>query len=876
MVNPNSDDITGNKSVSSVSSSSSSSSTDQDITDDEPPLLKYTRIDKKLPATFFNRDAISAVLFNDNFFAFGTHSGVLHLTDISLNPLNTFKCHKSSIMAITADANNNKYFATASIDGTVVIGNYTDPLNSSTSYDFKRPLNSVVLDRDFEKTKTFASGGMAGELILSQRNWLGNRIDISLNKNNNNKGPILAIFNINDVLVWMNDDGITFYDVYCKTVLLNIEFPYNGKVRPDLFRPHMHVSDSDRIIISWCDHVWFLKISITPTSSNSPSHSFASALSFKNNNSNESTNIGSLLSSAASSLRATSDKKVELEHHYVLNVIVAGISSFKDDQLLVLGFENSDKTTAITSTPPELKVIDILTGEEIHSDEIVLKNYEKSSINDYHLAKHIDNSIPEYFLINSSDAIRVEELTLNDHYDWYIENEDYMKAWEIGKYALEKKERFEIGIKHIEILIKSKEWSTAYSDTDKILTDTYMSSDDDDFNKIVLGKWGDYIITFIKNNEVIEIIDYVPITPVLRSEVYDRILRSLLERKDLIGFSNCIRNWPISVYNIKGIEDSLEELITCNDEHNRLYRKEIIYLYLQEQKYSKAFPHMLEIKDTNALDILLNNDILSQFMDDIVNIVLLPFPNGIDDLEKLPIGEIEFALTKPIEVLISNRYTLFPKKVINLFSSPNQLRIVTFLYLKVLTKIEPTMAGPFETDVVELFLLYNKDGLLQFLKEKSNYNIEKAIEYCLQSKNSYKELIYLWGKIGETKKALSLIIDKLNDPKIAIEFVKNWGDSDLWEFMIGYSMDKPKFIKALLDSPDEFGKTYVEVIKGLPIDMEVDDLSTTIDNIMKENSLTRTVSENVYKIIDDETNIYATEYLKLSTKGKLLGNTNNQ
>ena len=47
------------------------------------------------------------------------------------------------------------------------------------------------------------------------------------------------------------------------------------------------------------------------------------------------------------------------------------------------------------------------------------------------------------------------------------------------------------------------------------------------------------------------------------------------------------------------------------------------------------------------------------------------------------------------------------------------------------------------------------------------------------------------GRMGNTKQALSLITNELRDVDKAIEFCKEHDDSELWEDLINYSMDKP-------------------------------------------------------------------------------------
>ena len=47
------------------------------------------------------------------------------------------------------------------------------------------------------------------------------------------------------------------------------------------------------------------------------------------------------------------------------------------------------------------------------------------------------------------------------------------------------------------------------------------------------------------------------------------------------------------------------------------------------------------------------------------------------------------------------------------------------------------------------------------------------------------------GRMGNTKQALSLITNELGNVDKAIEFCKEHDDSELWEDLINYSMDKP-------------------------------------------------------------------------------------
>lgn len=60
-------------------------------------------------------------------------------------------------------------------------------------------------------------------------------------------------------------------------------------------------------------------------------------------------------------------------------------------------------------------------------------------------------------------------------------------------------------------------------------------------------------------------------------------------------------------------------------------------------------------------------------------------------------------------------------------------------------------------------------------------------------------MVYLFGRMGNTKDALAIIIHKLDDIQMAIDFCKEHNDMDLWNDLINQSLDKPKIMTKLLD-----------------------------------------------------------------------------
>lgn len=821
-----------------TSSGSEDNYDDDDDDDDgkEPPLLTFSRM-TQIPKTFFQRDSISACLFSDSLFAFATHSGLLHLTRPDFTTIRTFKCHRSSILSVTTDG---YYFATGSIDGTVVIGSIEDPQDIS-GFDFKRPIHAVILDKNYTSTKTFISGGMAGEVILTQRNWLGNRTDTILEKNN---GSIVGIYTIDDVVFWMNDTGITFYSTASKAKLLNIPFPPDEQNRPDLYWPKVTFPETDRIIICWGSHIWQVKISIlkNPEASN---------------------NLGSLLSTAASSLRGVPDRKVELEHHVRLNCLVAGAAAFKDDQYLCLAIRQSSSGKLDT---PELKIIDILNGEELHTYQVISKSFQNMSLNDYHLGVHIGDGKSEYYLLSSTDAIITKELSLVDRFNWYVDKKLYVKAWEIGNYAVSPMDRLVVGLKYIDLLFSENSWTDASGAIATIFEETPEESEE--LSNFKISKWGMYILAFIKHDKTDEVVDTIPTSPVLDYNVYTTVLTWYLKKSRYTELLHLLSTWSHFLYDTVLITDQIEDALQIKD--TPILRRCLVVIYLASEQYLAAVRQQLILRDAAALDVLLEHNLLSNFVSELKDIVLLPFEGPIDRLNIMKLSQIKNIFQKSIALLVDNRHSIPIEKLIEELSG--SLQVLLFLFLQECMKIEPLMMAPYEDNMLELYLIYDKPGLLGFLKTKSNYNIDKAIKFCQEENNLHNELIFLWSKIGENRKALSLIIDRLDDPKLAFQFVKDSLDNELWNFLINYSLDRPKFIKAILDSSELFEDEIATVVDKIPDNIEVEGLKKSLEDIATNNELKLGVVSSIFKIVDDETKEMVAEFLIIRKKGKIFHN----
>jgi vacuolar protein sorting-associated protein 41 len=124
------------------------------------------------------------------------------------------------------------------------------------------------------------------------------------------------------------------------------------------------------------------------------------------------------------------------------------------------------------------------------------------------------------------------------------------------------------------------------------------------------------------------------------------------------------------------------------------------------------------------------------------------------------------------------------------------------------------------------------------------------VQEC-EEHNYIPELVYLYSKTGQMKRALYLIIDRLGDVSRAIAFAKEQDDPDLWEDLLRYSMDKPRFIRGLLE---EVGTAInpITLVRRIPEGLEIEGLREGLKHIMKEHELQYIISSGVARVLRSE------------------------
>ena len=802
---------------------------DDDEDDTEPPKLKYSRM-TQLPPNFFTKDPVSACTFLDDYFIFATHSGIIHICNATdFSPIRTFKAHRASVLSVYTDGT---YFALASMDGTVVIGSLADA-EDIIAYNFNRPVHFVVLLENYASKRSFISGGMSGEIIFSTKGWLGKKADYVYSKGSG--GPIVGLYKVgDDLIVWMNDDGIHLFQISTRKIIKKVEKPEDAP-RGDLYWPRMILEDPDRLVVAWGNYIWSLKISVKPKDDLETGEGSVLPVS--------SSGMSRILPSSASlSFRSVHEKKIEVEHIFKLEDLVCGIASFKDDLWMVLIYkpptivESNNESTRKKFHNPEIQLINSMTGEVEFEQELGLKDVTNLGLNDFRLGYHVE-TIPKYFIVSAKEGVIAEEFQLNDRLEWYLEKENYFKAWELGQHLVTPQKRLSFGIQYVDSLVRDDEWIRAAEFLIELLPPLNqtisvgdnesgeltvegnlqeLDQQEDQTNSSEKGKeelkewvdnWETWCRIFISSNHVEELTQVIPVTTLISKDIYDDILKYWIENSnDGSKLKSLISAWSIDVYNVENIQKILEQKVIENNTSSRLlllllllFEPCLIELYNKTNQQASAVPYLVKLKDENIIMYLDQNHLLLNFISEIPKFIELQV-GGEDNLHKLPIQQLQDELMQTMDILIEHRMEISPHQLVPLFRQAN-LAILNYFYLFRLQSVDVTMVQDFGNELVELYANFNRLQLLPFLTHNDNYDVDLAIETC-QLREYFSELVYLFGKIGENKRAINLVIHKLDDAKLAIEFATRLKDQDTWDIVIDESMTRPHFIRQLIELSD--------------------------------------------------------------------------
>ncbi|KAK7061202.1 vacuolar assembling protein [Favolaschia claudopus] len=832
---------------------------DEEEEEDEEPALKYERIGGALP-DLLKKDSASALCIAKSLMAMGTHGGMLHILDLAGHRVKSYKPHMASIVDISMDE-TAEYVATASIDGQVVIQSQSE----SYAFDLKRPMRTIALEPHFAKraTRAFVCGGMAGNLVMHEKGWLGHKETIL----HQGEGPIWQTRWRGHLIAWANDLGVKIYDTVSQTRITFIDRPPDSP-RADLFKCTLHWQDDSTLLIAWADHIKVARIRARP----------------RNNTSPATANLPPLLAEITLVLKVdcmiaglvphpmapTPSDTTKSLTCFLLLAYTPPDTSFLDEMT-----EDRAKQARKAAERPELRIISP-AGAELAADAISLTNFQSWGCNDYVLAGVGNGDVTGgddgrcYVVLSPRDIVVVKRRDRRDHIAWLVERKRYeealaeverLEADDGGRgHGQDEVSAVEIGQRYIQHLVNDGEFVNAARLTPKVCGHD-------------VKRWEKWIFLFQQQKQLQAIIPYVPTdAPQLDHLVYEMILAYFLahDRRSLL---QTIKEWPKDIYDISAVIVAVLADLDRSASSSNLAASApapsdtvvlmecLAELYIANRQHGKALTYFLRLRRPAVFDLIRDYNLFTDVQDQAL--LLVEFDHEL--MEKRRQDGQAAEKSQAIALLVDHIHSIPVGRVVQqLQSRPYFL----FLYLDALMDKEPHMVSPFADMQIKLYAEFATGRLIDFLRASNDYNLENAYKVC-DERGLVPEMVFLLGRMGNNKQALTLIIERLGDVNRAIDFAKEQNDDDLWEDLLKYSETRPTFIRGLLENVGA-EISPLRLIRRIKNGLEIPGLQEALVKILQDFHLQISLLEGCQTILNGDSSDFARKLQRDQTGGFFL------
>uniref|UniRef100_A0A7N2KMA0 Vacuolar protein sorting-associated protein 41 homolog n=1 Tax=Quercus lobata TaxID=97700 RepID=A0A7N2KMA0_QUELO len=368
-----------------------------------------------------------------------------------------------------------------------------------------------------------------------------------------------------------------------------------------------------------------------------------------------------------------------------------------------------------------------------------------------------------------------------------------------------------VGSRYLDHLIVERKYAEAASLCPKLLRGSASA-------------WERWVFHFAHLRQLPVLVPYMPTdNPRLRDTAYEVALVALATNssfhKELLS---TVKSWPHVIYSALPVISAIEPQLNTSSMTDAL-KEALAELYVIDGQYEKAFSIYADLMKPVVFDFIEKHNLQDAIQEKVVQLMMIDCKHA-------------------VPLLIQNKDVITPSDVVSqLLNSSNKCdnRYFLHLYLHSLFEVNPHSGKDFHDMQVELYADYDPKMLLTFLRSSQHYTLEKAYETCIR-RDLLREQVFILGRMGNSRQALAVIINKLGDIEEAVEFVTMQHDDDLWEELIKQCLNKPEMVGVLLEhTVGNLDPLYIVnmVPNGLEIPWLRDRLVKIITDYRTETSL---------------------------------------
>lgn len=533
------------------------------------------------------------------------------------------------------------------------------------------------------------------------------------------------------------------------------------------------------------------------------------------------------------------------------NLTACGIAPF-ENRLLIMCTNKSFLCPAIGSAVSaddnkqiKIKMVEPLNADmfnDTFSDDILTpKEFLKTVTNSRDIGMVFLPGENFYFIFCPKDLILAKRREEDDHITWLMERGKFSEALTRITSNKDRNNRCykhtveSVGSAYIQHLFDQKTEAAIEKAANLCVT--------------ICGEnkelWERAVIRFKQVERLRVIAPYLPIGPeiILQPAIYELVLEEYLAR-DPPGFLSLIRDWPPNLYSTATLINATTQRLSKGDNSNLL--EALAELNVYEARYPKALSLFLQVGNSKKVfDLIYSHQLVELLKDKIVQLLQL-------DPEETSRLLIMHQDSIPSDTVIERLRAHYPR--------------LLCAYLDRLIHRDLS-ATAFHHDLLfELYCTYQPDKLVPLLRQSNYIQLDKALDIC-KRKNLTRAIVFILGRMGNTREALRIIIDRMNDINAAIEFCKEHGDSDLWAELMDISVSNPQLLSTLLREVSTYAADPIGLITRIPEGHYVPDLMPSLVKILQDYRLQVTLEDGCCRVLHSDCFNLLSKSYRVRTRG---------
>ncbi|CAM9102429.1 unnamed protein product [Chrysoparadoxa australica] len=747
----------------------------EDEEDDSQPLLKYQRVQSSVVKLLDEGKKISCLSVHGDYLAIGFQTGEVNLSDFHGKVSRRLKPHSLAVTGLSIDASGD-YLASTSRDGSLVV-NSLQPDESTAEwaaadvYKYSKPMRVVHLDPAYarRRDKLLLTGGEAGQLVLVKKGWFSQKQQVLYE----GEGPITTIAWRGALAAWCNALGAKIIDVGSGDRISYVDRPKGGGGST----PCLHWETDTRLLLGWSDTVMLLQVTGSGTGFGSKG-------------------------------RGARQRAAEIVVMWQADMSIRGISPFQADSLVLLGCNSGESQDPLVLWQPEVHVVARATGEVLSADVLPLKGWdgegqgqqlmmESTCLSTASLRTPADQLPtemaalglpPALFISCATDMVVARARDTDDQVAWAMSRGDLEGAVMCAltsKHSLYSYDFQELLRQHLDCLLDEERYMEAAMQCSSMLGENSLA-------------WERWVGVFIERGHLDAIVPHVPVSsPKLPQKLYTAILVQLLKaspRRQPQLLLDTVRRWALLqprgirrgewIFDYDAVEAKLEEALAVHMDPVLLEVQ--AELCIMDRQFEKALGIYFKVADVMAKSpsqpledgqgprdyqqvfrIIAQQSLFSVVQPHVAKLITLSRKLAGDMLvrhvDQLPVASVVALLQDKRDLQHWYLHMLFTQCP-EVYNTPEYARfhlLQVWLYGEFAPPFEPQQKAPYTSD------------FMNFLRGSNFAPLEPALQACKQRKPPlYDEIVYILGRLGDTKGALLILLEQIRSVPRAVEFVE--------------------------------------------------------------------------------------------------------